>query len=261
MNFKLNGGETVTGNQFVGPVSPTDAAARWPSNTYRCPIRPTSGQAVFVRPNAYEPGRANITIYNWGKATSVAVSLAAAGLASGDNFEVRDTQNFYGAPVATGTYAGAPIPIPMTGLTAADPVANALRGPGHTAPEFGAFVLLRTSGGGGGGGGDTTAPVVSVTAPMPELVVSGAATMSASASDDVGVVGVQFQLDGLDVGAEDTAAPFSLTWIPRQRPTALTRSRLLRGTLLAIARLRPKWEFSSTMQPIASRTPRTARPQ
>ena len=42
--------------------------------------------------------------------------------------------------------------------------------------------------------------------------MSGAATMSASASDDVGVAGVQFQLDGLDVGAEDTAAPFSLTW-------------------------------------------------
>ena len=122
MNFKLNGGETVTGNHFVGPAQSDRRSG--PLAVEHLPVLSPDQRSGSVRAaQQYEPGRANITIYNWGKATSVAVSLAAAGLASGDNFEVRDAQNFYGAPVATGTYAGAPIPIPMTGLTAADPVA------------------------------------------------------------------------------------------------------------------------------------------
>src|SRR2546430_4227304 len=30
--------------------------------------------------------------------------------------------------------------------------------------------------------------------------------------DNVGVVGVQFKLDGANLGAEDTGAPYSVTW-------------------------------------------------
>jgi len=36
--------------------------------------------------------------------------------------------------------------------------------------------------------------------------------VTASASDNVGVVGVQFQLDGVNAGAELTAAPYSVPW-------------------------------------------------
>ena len=36
--------------------------------------------------------------------------------------------------------------------------------------------------------------------------------MSATASDTVGVVGVQFRLDGANLGAEDTTAPYSIVW-------------------------------------------------
>ena len=60
--------------------------------------------------------------------------------------------------------------------------------------------------------GDTTAPSVSITAPIPGAIVSGNVTVSANASDSVGVVGVQFLLDGAPLGAEDTAAPYSVTW-------------------------------------------------
>jgi hypothetical protein len=63
---------------------------------------------------------------------------------------------------------------------------------------------------------DTTAPTVSLTAPADNATVSGASvTLSASASDNVGVVGVQFLLDGAAVGAEDTTAPYSITWDSR----------------------------------------------
>ena len=40
--------------------------------------------------------------------------------------------------------------------------------------------------------------------------MSGTVTVTATASDNVGVVGVQFRLDGADLGAEDTAAPYSV---------------------------------------------------
>src|SRR5207245_2538038 len=59
---------------------------------------------------------------------------------------------------------------------------------------------------------DTTPPTVSITAPAAGSTVSGTVTVSASATDNVGVVGVQFKLDGANLGAEVTAAPYSLSW-------------------------------------------------
>lgn len=59
---------------------------------------------------------------------------------------------------------------------------------------------------------DTTAPTVSVTAPTGGATITGSTTITASASDNVGVLGVQFKLDGNILGAEDTAAPYSLVW-------------------------------------------------
>ncbi|HXG22698.1 MAG TPA: Ig-like domain-containing protein, partial [Methylomirabilota bacterium] len=57
---------------------------------------------------------------------------------------------------------------------------------------------------------DTQPPVVSLTAPANGATVSGSAvTVSATASDNVGVVGVQFRLDGANLGSEDTSAPYS----------------------------------------------------
>jgi hypothetical protein len=71
-----------------------------------------------------------------------------------------------------------------------------------------------TGGGGGGGGtGDTTAPTVSLSAPAANASVSGGSTIvSANASDNIAVVGVQFKLDGSTLGAEDTSSPYSVSW-------------------------------------------------
>ena len=51
-----------------------------------------------------------------------------------------------------------------------------------------------------------------MTAPTAGSVVSGNVTVSATATDNVGVAGVQFLLDGASLGAEDTTAPYSMTW-------------------------------------------------
>ncbi|MBI4529243.1 MAG: matrixin family metalloprotease [Deltaproteobacteria bacterium] len=59
---------------------------------------------------------------------------------------------------------------------------------------------------------DTTAPTVSMTAPAPGSTISGTISVSANATDNVGVLGVQFKLDGANLGAEDTTAPYSISW-------------------------------------------------
>jgi hypothetical protein len=60
---------------------------------------------------------------------------------------------------------------------------------------------------------DTTAPTVSLTAPAAGATVTGSSvTVSANASDNVGVSGVQFKLDGANLGSEDTSSPYSITW-------------------------------------------------
>jgi hypothetical protein len=59
---------------------------------------------------------------------------------------------------------------------------------------------------------DGTAPTVSVAAPAAGATVSGTITVSANANDNLAVAGVQFKLDGVNAGAEDTTAPFSMSW-------------------------------------------------
>ncbi|PYR28976.1 MAG: hypothetical protein DMF98_01355 [Acidobacteria bacterium] len=59
---------------------------------------------------------------------------------------------------------------------------------------------------------DTTPPTVSITSPVSGATVSGTTNLTASASDNVGVVGVQFRIDSVNLGAEDTSAPYSIPW-------------------------------------------------
>jgi hypothetical protein len=62
-----------------------------------------------------------------------------------------------------------------------------------------------------GGGGDTTAPATSITAPTAGAILSGTTTVSASASDNVGVTKVEFYLDGA-LQSTDTTSPYSWSW-------------------------------------------------
>ena len=55
---------------------------------------------------------------------------------------------------------------------------------------------------------------VSITSPTGGTV-SGVQTVTATASAGQGVAGIQFKLDGQNLGAEDTTAPFSVSWDTR----------------------------------------------
>ena len=61
---------------------------------------------------------------------------------------------------------------------------------------------------------NTSPPTGSLTAPAAGATVGASATLSATASDDVGVTNVQFLVDGVRVGAPITAPPYSMTWKP-----------------------------------------------
>jgi hypothetical protein len=148
----------------------TKLTARWDSNDYRSPGREKfrtgstdssfadwkkntgldsasscsagrlTGPKVFVRPNRYQPGRANIVVYNWDSSPRVAVDVRSV-LDVGTAYELRNAEDFFAQPVLTGTFDGQPLQLPMTGLTVAKPMA-ALRTPPPTGPTFDVFVLL-----------------------------------------------------------------------------------------------------------------------
>jgi hypothetical protein len=150
-------GLSMTGNTYAGDYLPDGfTSTQFPSNTYTTG-KPTANR-VFVRPNAYEAGRANVAVYDWTHASTVAVDLSSV-LQVGASFEVRDAQNFYGAPVLTGTYQGGSVSLPMTGLSPAAPVG--MSAPAPTGPEFNAFVVLTVA---SGSATATATPTASATA-------------------------------------------------------------------------------------------------
>jgi hypothetical protein len=120
-------------------VNRTEIEKRYPNNSYL--ERPKTGVETFVRPNQYEPGRAHVVVYNWGKANKVTVDLKAAGLQPGTKFELRDVQNLGAPPIVSGTYSGSAVSIPMAKLTETAPLIGFAPKPPHTAPEFAVFLL------------------------------------------------------------------------------------------------------------------------
>jgi uncharacterized protein YjdB len=103
-----------------------------------------TGLLVAVRPNKYEPGRANIIVYNWAQQSTVSVNVSTI-LKLGDHYVVQNVQDFYGTPVATGTYDGSTLQLPTGGVA---PPALLGRSPATsppvTGPTFNVFVLMKT---------------------------------------------------------------------------------------------------------------------
>jgi hypothetical protein len=58
----------------------------------------------------------------------------------------------------------------------------------------------------------TALPTVSLAAPANGSSVSGTLTVSADSSNSAGVLGIQFLLDGVNLGPEDLVAPYSIAW-------------------------------------------------
>lgn len=139
-------GFTYTGNYTVGNTSigSFSGATQSGNTAWSASSRPTSGLSVIVRPNQYEAGRANIIVYNWGNQGSASADLSAV-LRSGDTYEVRDAQAFYGSPVAQGTYNGGSVSLPMTAVSPPAPIGRSGNSPTSTGTQFHVFVVLKTN--------------------------------------------------------------------------------------------------------------------
>ncbi len=105
---------------------------------------------------------------------------------------------------------------------------------------------------------DTTAPAVSVSAPADGATVAGTINVTATASDDVGVSGVQFRLDGNDLGAEDTNSPYSASWnttgVPDGSHTLTAVARDAAGNTRTSATVTVTVKNTDTEQPAVSLT-------
>jgi hypothetical protein len=99
-----------------------------------------TGTSVFVRPNRYEPGRANVVVYNWDRLPTVKADMKDV-MQRGARYEVRSAQDFFGAPVLSGTYDGQPLTLPMRATRPPTPVGREAS-TAATGPEFDVFVVL-----------------------------------------------------------------------------------------------------------------------
>ncbi len=100
---------------------------------------------VFVRPNRYEPGRAFIAVYNFAGQNPVSVDLSGV-VALGHRYEVRNVQDVFGPPVASGTYAGGAVAILMDGVQPPAVIGRtAPRSAPKTGPDFDVFLLTSSA--------------------------------------------------------------------------------------------------------------------
>jgi hypothetical protein len=98
----VNEGNLVVGLQDSRPESPT----------------------VILRPNKYDPARANLAIFNWNRQKSVSVNVSDF-LKVGEKYRLMNPRDFFGSPVQNGTCTSEQILVPVEG-------------------EFAAFVLLKS---------------------------------------------------------------------------------------------------------------------
>jgi uncharacterized protein YjdB len=137
-----NGSLTYEDNYLVGRVDIHNWSSLTQSNNRVMTLSShPSGTEVIVRANKYEAGRANVIVYNWGNAGAVSADLSGV-LRGGDSYEVRNAQDFYGAPVASGTFSGGSVTIPLSAMTAVRPLGRASNSL-STGTQFGVFVVLR----------------------------------------------------------------------------------------------------------------------
>jgi hypothetical protein len=100
---------------------------------------------ILVMPNAYEAGRAHIVVLNFDELVSVSVDLSEV-LKVGDSYFIYDVENVFGEPVATGTYEGSKVTVPMNLSSVSQPIGNV---PDnnilHTPVEFNTFLLRKAT--------------------------------------------------------------------------------------------------------------------
>jgi chitodextrinase len=142
-----------------------------------------------------------------GNLTAIGISISQIDLswaASADNVGTTGYQVYRnGSPIATTTATS----YSDTGLTGGTSYTY-----GVAAFDAAGNASVQATAGTSTVAGDTQAPTVSISAPANSQTVSGILAITADATDNIAVVGVQFYIDGAKFGQEATSAPYSVTW-------------------------------------------------
>jgi len=136
-------------------------------------------------------------------ATGVAIALSATATEAVSKVE------FFDGATALGEDSTSPYSLSWTPATTGvhSLTARATDAHGTTATSAAVSVTVGPS-----GGGDSTAPTATLTAPADLAAgLTGMLALSATASDNVAVTGVEFQIDGVTLGAVATSAPYGVT--------------------------------------------------
>ncbi|HEX5436207.1 MAG TPA: hypothetical protein VFW98_03535, partial [Gemmatimonadaceae bacterium] len=84
----------------------------------------------------------NVIIYNWSGQGTVTADVRGA-LRVGEHYAVRNAEDFYGAPVATGTYEGGTLSLPVVSVRPPVPVGGrAEHTPPTTGPIFNVYIIV-----------------------------------------------------------------------------------------------------------------------
>ena len=197
------GGNSIWGEHFQGEIDEVRVYNRARTATEIQADMSTSISAPDATPPS-APGTLTTTgglgqiALTWGAATD---NVVVAGYnvhrsttpgfttSAGNRIAQPATTSYTDAPLSAGTY--------YYKVTAEDMAGNV----GPSGNEASAVATA-----------DTTPPTVSISSPSAGATVSGFATVTANASDNGTLVGVQFKADGANLGAEDTSAPYSVSW-------------------------------------------------
>jgi len=130
-------GLQMSGNHIDQPEGFTPT--QFPQNTFGA----GTGLNVFVRPNKYERGRCNVAVFNYVNAASAQADISGSGIVQGEQYDVLFAGNPLASPVASGTYNGNPISLPLVGLQMATLIGSNPIPPTNPAPTFAAFIVKR----------------------------------------------------------------------------------------------------------------------
>ena len=145
----------------------------------------TSGTPATLTISGVQPGTPTMSGFQVSWSTNIAANSAV---------DYGTTAN-YGASTATNTTMVTSHQVAVTGLTSGTLYHFRVRSTdANNASASSPDMTFATA-------GDTTPPVVSITGPANGATVSGTVSVTANASDNVGVASVQFQLDGTNLGA------------------------------------------------------------
>ena len=197
---------SLNGGNWSFPFSSASFPA---SGSYVLKLRATDkagNVATFSRTFTYDLTAPNTTITSTQPAStnSTSISITFTSSESGSTFECQLDGAGFQVCTSPKSYTGLADGQHQFAVRAIDPSGNTDATPATSTWRV-----------------DTHAPVATLTAPAAGAKVSLTVTASATATDDIGVVGVQFAVDGVALGAEDKTAPYTVSWNTRLTTTGL----------------------------------------